>query len=90
MKEMTAEVPGAEPSYAEALAGARRTAELGDDAMLLAWYDGIHGQGYPDVPECTPGQEGWEAYAANRGANVAVTVNGGAYRFLFLAPDSRG
>lgn len=53
-------------------------------AMLLSWKDNTTGAYSPVVEACGDcGLEGWELYAASRGAQLRIEVNGGDYVFLF-------
>jgi hypothetical protein len=61
--------------------------QLGDDTMLLSWYDRERDLESPaGVSEChescaTKGS--WD-YALNRGARLAVNFDSGRYTFCFL------
>ncbi len=60
---------------------------LGDDTMLLSWYDGERDLESPaGVSECHKGcatKGSWD-YALNRGARLAVDFDNGRYFFCFL------
>ncbi|MBI5189358.1 MAG: AF1514 family protein [Nitrospirae bacterium] len=54
-------------------------------AMLVSWKDNLTGESSPHVEACGDcGLEGWEMYAASRGADLRVEVNGGEYVFMFV------
>lgn len=72
-----------------ALKLAARIAEqqLGDDTMLLSWYDRERDLESPaGVSECHVGcatKGSWD-YALNRGARLAVDYDAGRFYFCFL------
>lgn len=72
-----------------ALKLATRIAEqqLGDDTMLLSWYDRERDLESPaGVSECHEGcatKGAWD-YALNRGARLAVEFDAGRFTFCFL------
>ncbi len=52
--------------------------------MLLSWNDRHRDIHSPASVLCEiQGMAGWEAYAINRGARYRVSVNDGAYVFLY-------
>jgi hypothetical protein len=60
---------------------------LGDDTMLLSWYDRVRDLESPGgVSECHQGcpVRGFWDYAANRGARLAVDIDQGRFVFCFL------
>lgn len=69
------------------LATAIARQQLGDDAMLLSWYDRERNLESPaGVSECHEGcatRGSWD-YAKNRGARLAVAFDGGRFTFCFL------
>jgi hypothetical protein len=73
------------------LAGAKRMADAAAASMLgactcLSWFDRDAGREAPaHVSECRDDcdRPGWLDYAANRGAELKVTVNDGAYVFCY-------
>lgn len=70
---------------------ARAVAELlaaraGGSVMLLAWFDGKAGKGYPEARECT-GKPGWLAYAESRGGSIRVNINRDEFVFVY-APEA--
>lgn len=71
--------------FEAALAAARALArEQSASAMMLSWADRARNIVSPEVPECAPGDPDWLAYAKNRGGNLMVDINDGAYQFVFL------
>lgn len=75
--------------FTAALKLATRIAEqqLGEDTMLLSWYDRERDLESPaGVSECHEGcatKGSWD-YALNRGARLAVEFDGGRFYFCFL------
>ena len=69
------------------LATAIAQQQLGDDTMLLSWYDHERNLESPaGVSECHEGcatKGSWD-YALNRGARLAVEFDSGRYTFCFL------
>lgn len=69
------------------LATAIARQQLGDDTMLLSWYDRERDLESPaGVSECHEGcatKGSWD-YAKNRGARLAVAFDGGRFTFCFL------
>ena len=69
------------------LATAIARQQLGNDAMLLSWYDRERDLESPaGVSECHEGcatKGSWD-YAKNRGARLAVAFDGGRFTFCFL------
>jgi len=59
------------------LATAIARQQLGDDAMLLSWYDRER-----DLEGCAT-KGSWD-YAKNRGARLAVAFDDGRFTFCFL------
>jgi hypothetical protein len=61
--------------------------QLGDETMLLSWYDRERDLESPaGVSECHEGcatKGSWD-YAKNRGARLAVEFDSGRYTFCFL------
>lgn len=85
MERIEIEIGPEVAAFDDVLRDAREAAEAQwPEAMMLAWEDRERDLVSPDVPECTGGTPGWLAYALNRGGNLTVSVNGGAYRFIFL------
>ena len=63
----------------------KKAAELGDDPMLLSWYNGITGESYPNL-ECGPGDKpAWITYAESRGGDLTIDINQGQYVFIYLS-----
>jgi hypothetical protein len=69
------------------LATAIARQQLGDDTMLLSWYDRERDLESPaGVSECHEGcatKGSWD-YAKNRGARLAVEFDAGRFFFCFL------
>lgn len=69
------------------LASAIAQQQLGEDTMLLSWYDRERDLESPaGVSECHEGcatKGSWD-YAKNRGARLAVAFDGGRFTFCFL------
>ncbi|MBA3033866.1 MAG: AF1514 family protein [Gammaproteobacteria bacterium] len=60
---------------------------LGDDAMLLSWYDRERDYESPNgVSECHVGcaTKGFWDYALNRGAHLAVVFDADRFTFCYL------
>lgn len=58
--------------------------ELSADPMLLSWYNGRTGQGYPRF-ECGRGDKpAWFVFSESRGGDILVDVNDGEYIFIYL------
>ncbi len=74
-------------SAALKLATAIARQQLGDDTMLLSWYDRERDLESPaGVSECHEGcatRGSWD-YALNRGARMALAFDSGRYTFCFL------
>jgi hypothetical protein len=75
-------LPGANLQQARIAADQAASATVGE-TMLLAWYDGKTGNGYPDIPECS-GKPAWFAYGVGHGAKLMVSVNDKEWVFLYL------
>lgn len=76
-------IPGEAP-FAEVSAQVKTEARrINKDAMMLSWYNGRTGKGYPDY-ECGNERPFWEMYADSRGCNLTITVNDGDYVFYYL------
>lgn len=92
IQEIDVSVQGVTLDYTTAhlLAGALAEKSAGE-AMLIAWFDGKHNAGYPDVQECTGDKPGWRAYADSHGAKLEVNFNSGEFIFVFAAGlDNQG
>ena len=62
----------------------QKAAEMGDDPMLLSWFNGKSGESYPNL-ECGPGDKpAWITYAESRGGNLTIDINHGQYVFIYL------
>ena len=89
MKTLRIDVSELDLDFNAALKLATAIAEqrLGDDTMLLSWYDRERDLESPaGVSECHEGcatKGSWD-YALNRGARLAVEVDAGRYFFCYL------
>lgn len=84
IKEIDVSIQGAALDYAAAHALADVLAKrVVRDAMLVAWFDGKNGVGYPAVQECTGDKPSWLAYAESHGGNLDVNINGDEFFFVF-------
>ena len=55
------------------------------DPMLLSWYQGKTGEGYPNF-ECGKGDKpAWLIYAESRGGDLTIDINDGDYIFIYLS-----
>lgn len=54
------------------------------DPMLLSWYIGATGKGYPNLECGREDKPAWIVYAESRGCDLTVDVNNGAYFFYYL------
>lgn len=55
------------------------------DPMLLSWFQGRTGEGYPNL-ECGKGDKpAWIVYAESRGGDLTIDINDGDYVFLYLS-----
>lgn len=53
-------------------------------SMLISWKNNRTGETSPNVTMCRECHlAGWEMYAASRGADLRIEVNGGEYVFIF-------
>ncbi len=58
--------------------------ELSSDPMLLSWYNGKTGEGYPKF-ECGSGHKpAWFVFSEARGGDILVDINDGEYIFIYL------
>ena len=63
----------------------QKAGELGDDPMLLSWYQGKTGDFYPTA-DCGPGDRPpWIVFAESRGADLTIDINEGEYIFIYLS-----
>ena len=61
----------------------RRAAEVGEEPMLLAWYNGRTGEFSPQVTCCTEDKPAWLTYAESRGGDLVIDINDEAYVFVY-------
>jgi len=61
----------------------QRARQINKDAMMLSWYNGRTGKGYPDY-DCGNERPFWEMFADSRGCNLKIIVNDGDYVFYYL------
>ena len=65
---------------------AKKTAkELCPDPMLLSWYQGKTGEGYPNYECGSRDEPAWMLYAASRGGDLTIDINEGEYIFIYLS-----
>jgi hypothetical protein len=65
---------------------AKKTAkELCPDPMLLSWYQGKTGEGYPNYECGSRDEPAWMLYAASRGGDLTIDINDGEYIFIYLS-----
>lgn len=89
MKTVYVDAEALELDFNAALALAEDMARhlLGEDTMLLSWYDRERDYESPaGVSEChenCPTKGYWD-YAENRGAHLAIDIGRGQYVFCFL------
>lgn len=86
---ITSSPDGGEPPFIAAKLAAEEAAEDGSGpAMLVSWKNNLTGEFSPNVVACRECYlDGWEMYAASRGADLRVEVNGGEYVFMFAHLD---
>lgn len=58
--------------------------ELSSDPMLLSWYNGKTGEGYPDHECGSVDKPAWFVFAEARGGDILVDISDGEYIFIFL------
>jgi hypothetical protein len=78
---------GLDFNAALALAKVIARQQLGEDTMLMSWYDRERDFESPSgVSECHEGcpTKGFWDYAQNRGAQLAVAFDAGRFTFCFL------
>ena len=63
----------------------KKAMELAPDPMLLSWYCGKTKEYYPKLECGTWDKPVWIIFAESRGADIAVSINGGEYVFLYLS-----
>ena len=84
---LDADEPGMDFTASLELARVIARQRLGEEAMLLSWYDRERDYESPaGVSEChenCPTKGYWD-YAANRGARLAINFAHGKYVFCFL------
>jgi len=77
-------VPDESPTFDDIIALVKeKVRQVNKDAMMLAWYNRLTGQGFPDY-QCDHQRPFWELFAESRGYNFKVVVNGGDYVFYYL------
>lgn len=57
-------------------------AEILNEPMLIAWFDGQRNEEHPTVPECQH-KPGWLAYAEGHGGCLRIDVNGMEFSLIF-------
>ncbi len=61
----------------------KKARDLGDDPMLLAWYDGRSGRYSPPVECCSEKKPGWIVYAESRGGDITIDINEETFVFIY-------
>jgi hypothetical protein len=65
----------------------QKAKEICRDPMLLSWYIGKTGQGYPAF-ECGSSEKpAWFVFAEARGGDIMIDINEGEYIFIYLSVD---
>jgi len=62
-----------------------RAREIGEEPMLLAWFDRKEGRFFPSVACSGRDKPSWLVCAESRGANLVIDVNREAFVFVYLA-----
>ena len=62
----------------------QKAKELGEDPMLLAWYEQKSGTFSPPVECCSEIKPGWIVYAESRGGSITIDINDEEYIFIYL------
>jgi len=62
----------------------QKACEVCGDPMLLSWYIGSTGKGYPNLECGREDKPAWIVYAESRGCDLTIDVNSGAYIFYYL------
>ena len=55
------------------------------DPMMLSWYQGKIGEGYPNFECGKADTPAWLVYAASRGGDLTIDINDGDYIFFYLS-----
>jgi hypothetical protein len=55
------------------------------DPMLLSWYQGKTGEGYPNLECGKADAPAWVVYAESRGGDLTIDINDGDYIFFYLS-----
>jgi hypothetical protein len=55
------------------------------DTMLLSWYQGKTGEGYPNLECGKADAPAWVLCAESRGGDLTIDVNDGDYMFFYLS-----
>jgi hypothetical protein len=61
----------------------RRAGEVGDEPMLLAWFDRARGLFSPNITCCREDKPSWLTYAESRGGDLVICINDLDYVFVF-------
>jgi hypothetical protein len=61
----------------------QRARELGEEPLLLAWYNGRMGEFSPRVTCCGDVKPAWLIYAESRGGDLVIDINDEAYVFVY-------
>ena len=62
----------------------QKARELGEDPMLLAWYEAKSGKFSPPVECCNETKPGWIVYAESRGGTITIDINDEEYIFIYV------
>lgn len=66
----------------------QKAREIYADPMLLSWYRGDIGSGYPAFECGGRDRPAWILFAQSRNGDLCINVNSGQYIFMFLrVPD---
>ena len=55
------------------------------DPMMLSWYQGKIGEGFPNFECGKADTPAWLVYAASRGGDLTIDINNGDYIFIYLS-----
>ena len=55
------------------------------DPMLLSWYEGKTGEGFPNLECGKADTPAWIVYAESRGGDLTIDINDGDFMFFYLS-----